>query len=724
MKNFSLRSLYPKKRDDRQPSHRVRLGGELLEDRTVPAFVPTGAETLVNTFTTSNQQASSMAMDSNGNFVVVWESENQFSGSSGKDIYAQRYNAAGTKVGAEFRVNTFTTNDQSGPDVAMDNNGNFVVVWTSTNQDTGNSTGVYGQRYNASGVAQGSEFRLNNVTQYDQLDPSISMDATGNFVVVWTSGTDQPLAFPAPQDGLGGLYGVYGARYNSAGTRLTGTEFRVNNTTAGVQGLASVASDSSGNFTVAWTSTGQESGNGDSSAVYFRRYNSAGTALTSEARVNQTTTGEQFAPEIGMNASGAFVITYASSQDDTVTNRNNTYARLYNSSGTATSNEFRVNTYLPGEQYLQSVAMDTAGNFVVAWSSGYDNVANPGPELQQDGNMYGVYFQRYFANGTTDGGEYRVNTFTTGNQWLPSIAMRASNGNFWISWSSFGQDAANGYGVYLEPYGPNTLPTAVTGGPYTVAEGNSLVLNGSSVDPDFGQTVTFSWDLNGDGVYGDATGATPTLTWSQLQALGINDGPGSRTVRVRTFDGFDTTTSASTTLTIINTAPTATISSQSAAVRGETISFTLTASDPSSVDQAASFTYQVDWNNDNIVDFTQSGGTSIVVSNIYTASGVYTARVRATDKDGGVGAWASKIVTVTRSRTAANPNNPSLTDLYIGGLETDDFIVAGAGSIFDSNAGPNSVFYVNFNSAEPIELFPSVTGKIVVYLQGGDDIFN
>ena len=51
----------------------------------------------------------------------------------------------------EFQVNTTTTNAQDIPTIAMNASGAFVVIWASAGQD-GDVEGVYAQRYNASGV--------------------------------------------------------------------------------------------------------------------------------------------------------------------------------------------------------------------------------------------------------------------------------------------------------------------------------------------------------------------------------------------------------------------------------------------------------------------------------------------------------------------------------------------------------------------------------------------
>ena len=61
---------------------------------------------------------------------------------------------------------------------------------------------------------------------------------------------------------------------------------------------------------------------------------------------------------------------------------------------------------------------------------------------------------------------------------------------------------------------------ADAGGPYSVAEGGSLTLDGSGSTPE----ADYAWDLDADGDFTDASGSAPTLTWAQLEALGIDDG--------------------------------------------------------------------------------------------------------------------------------------------------------------------------------------------------------
>lgn len=333
------------------------------------AGIAQGSEFLVNTQTVGVQGWPTVAIDANGNFVIAWSSLEQ--DGSGHGIYAQRYNAAGVAQGSEFLVNTYTTDDQTEPSIAMNASGDFVVAWHSNNQD-GSSHGIYAQRYNAAGVAQGSEFQVNTYTTSLQYQSSVAIDDDGNFVVTWTSHN---------QDGDG--LGIFAQRYNAAGV-AQGSEFQVNTYTPLYQSHSSVAMDASGNFVVAWDSLEQD-GSGD--GVYAQRFNAAGVAQGSEFRVNTYTTSQQRSPSVAMNASGHFVITWNSQDQDGF--GNDIYAQRFNAAGDAQGSEFLVNTYTENYQEDASVAMDANGNFVIVWES-YLNDLSSNEVLGQRYNTSGI----------------------------------------------------------------------------------------------------------------------------------------------------------------------------------------------------------------------------------------------------------------------------------------------------------------------------------------------
>ncbi|RCJ28200.1 hypothetical protein A6S26_11720 [Nostoc sp. ATCC 43529] len=391
------------------------------------------AEFQVNTYTNNNQINPTVAMDADGDFVIAWISKGQDGSFDG--IYAQRYNRAGVAQGGEFKVDTDSNYNKSNPTIAMDNDGDFVISWASDGQD-GYYDGVYAQRYNSAGVAQGGEFKVNTSTANSENNPTVAMDADGDFVISWAS--------VVKYDQSSTDNGIYAQRYNSAGVAI-GSEFKVT-TTSKSQNNPTVAIDADGDFVISWQSVGQD---GAGSGIYAQRYNSAGVAQGGEFQVNNYFSDEQINPTIAMDANGNFVIAWQSFGQDG--SDNGIYARRYNSSGQAQGGEFKVNTYIDGGQSNPSIAMDASGNFIISWQSS-----------GQDGSDNGIYAQRYNSSGVAQGSEFKVNTYTTNNQLNPTIALD-DNGNFLIAWNSSGQDGSDD-GIYAEHYKNSGAPPTITSG--------------------------------------------------------------------------------------------------------------------------------------------------------------------------------------------------------------------------------------------------------------------
>ena len=381
--------------------------------------VPQGPEFRVNAYTTGAQAFPRLAIDSLGSFVVTWNSDPQDGSSSG--VFGQRYAASGAPVGPEFRVSTYTTGMQLFPVAAAAAGGVFVIAWGSLDQD-GSSWGVFGQRYSSSGSPLGPEFRVNTTTLAAQGNPDVAADPAGNFVVVWGS---------AGQDGS--TTGIFGQRYAGSGAPL-GPEFRVNTYTTGPQDLPSAAADSSGNFVVVWRSMNQD---GSGYGIFGQRFAASGLPLGPEFQVNTFTGNQQILSRVAVDPAGAFVVVWISYAQDG--SNFGIFGQRYASSGAPAGPEFRINTFVTGFQTSPSVATDSAGNFVVAW----DNSGFGGP-------AYWIAGQRYAASGAPMGSEFRVNTYTGGQKGYPSVVSDPA-GNFVVVWQNDVQDGSSD-GVFGQRY--------------------------------------------------------------------------------------------------------------------------------------------------------------------------------------------------------------------------------------------------------------------------------
>ena len=291
------------------------------------------------------QDSPAVASDAKGDYVVVWVIYGLNGGAS--DIVGQRYDQYGQAQGGEFLIDTYT-GDAAAPAVAMDSAGDFVVVWAGAGNP--DSSGVYARVYDQFGKAESDQFLVNQYQPSLQNEPSVAMDAKGDFVVTWTSYGQN-----------GNFDGIYARLFNLQGA-AQGGELMVNTTVRARQDHSDVAMDQNGDFTVVWEAYGQSN---TSWNVYGQRFNAAAGKQGGEFQINQYTQNQHMmAPKVAMDLAGDFAVTWQSYGQDG--SGYGVYARRYNAAGAAQGNEFLVNTLITANWQIEpDVGMDANGDFTI-----------------------------------------------------------------------------------------------------------------------------------------------------------------------------------------------------------------------------------------------------------------------------------------------------------------------------------------------------------------------
>ena len=200
----------------------------------------------------------------------------------------------------------------------------------------------------------------------------------------------------------------------------------------GIDGLdanfaPAIASDAAGNFVVVWDRWLDQ--DGSQSEIVFRKFTAAGRSVSPRFfEVNQHRPDYQQWPDVAMNAGGWFAATWASNNQDG--SGFGIYARLFRGRQPVSA-EIHVPTPARalGEQRFPKVAIDGAGNFLVAWD---------GPSPEQAGDLFDVWARRFDNAGRPLGRPLRIPTVHTGSQGNPDVAMHA-DGSHLVVWRAWGQ---------------------------------------------------------------------------------------------------------------------------------------------------------------------------------------------------------------------------------------------------------------------------------------------
>lgn len=396
-------------------------------------------------------------------------------------------------LGDDFQVNTYTTNFQFLPAVAASPSGEFVVTWMSLGS-SGNDTSQYSiqlQSFLSDGSTSTGEVQANTYTTSTQQWPAVSTHLNGDIVVTWASrgstGSDTAVE------------SIQVRQFDASGSPLA-DEFQVNTSTTGIQTYPAVATADDGSFVVVWQSQISTGDDDQGYSIQGQLFSSVGAPFGGELQLNQHTPLDQAHPAVAMTSGGSFIVVWesASSPGDDVS-LGSIQGRLFDSMGSPANDQFQVNEVTTGNQSQAQVAAADNGEFAVVWK-GQDTATD------EEG---GIVARRFNAQGLPRGGEFQVNSYTTGEQLVPGIGLDG-DGDMVITWESVSDDNGD---AFRSIQGRRFSAQAETLGP-------QMLINSFTLDAQFLPVVA----SRGDGSF--------VVAWNSLQSPGNDDSSGSIIARL------------------------------------------------------------------------------------------------------------------------------------------------------------------------------------------------
>lgn len=454
---------------------------------------PTWSQQRVNVQGTNDQENAHVAMLKNGGAVFVWQG-----GVEGyQHIFARFLTPTNTWLSTtDLSVNAFTNNFQVNPAVAVLNDSNVVVTWSSYNQAGSNSLlDVYAKILSPVGATVKSEFLVNQFTNYNQRSSTVAALKNGGFVMAWVSEQERTAVNSFDETNgtlstqvINPSVDIYARLFQSNGVAV-GNEFLVNSNYSPCANAA-VAAASDGSFMVAWS--GRDLVNFTNGwDVYERPFSTNGTG-GNIALVNTYLNGNQYGPRLSAIGLDYLVVWTSLDQDGS---REGVYGQFVHNDGTPIGGEFRVNTTTISQQMQPAVASDGVSQFLAVWTS-----YTGGP------NSFDLYGQRY----------ENVNSIL---QAMPAPFVYApfvlSNGVYQpelqVSWAPLNGISVSNYEVYVDE---GSTPMAVTtSNVWMMTAANGLAAS---------TTHSFQLDyVKTDGTRSPISASASGTTWSGENWYGI-----------------------------------------------------------------------------------------------------------------------------------------------------------------------------------------------------------
>ncbi len=397
-----------------------------LPGGTSSAEAPITDTIKVNTTVAGAQFSPAVAALSGGGYVIVWED------SSAGRIFAQRFSAAGAKVGNEIQLDSTQGGSPLWVSVAATANDGFVIAFQAGGFAQAE---IFARTYDNANNPVGGLFAANTTSPNEQFNPHIVALDGGNLLFTWDT-----QAFNVFQEVRGRIFLPNG--------QALGNDFAIAPVSATDQhGLSAITSLPGGGFVVTWQ---RAANSGTNFEIVGQRFTSSGTATGAQFTANTQTTNNQFGNDVARLTDGGFVVSWADPVPSNGGGR--IVARHYDPSGNAIGGEILIDSKASGAYGRTTVTATANGGYIVSWTE------DDGTAAQNN-----VLARQMAANDLPVGPAFEMSFNSPfGANYFSDGAVTLSNGNIVFTWD--GPSTNTGQDIYTRQYSFTTQSTTPTEG--------------------------------------------------------------------------------------------------------------------------------------------------------------------------------------------------------------------------------------------------------------------